>query len=207
MGEVNLMVDIQDECAICLEALSPSDSDLKKIKTLNCNHTFHEECIQQWGEMSNNTAPCPLCRTVFTADDNKNETLVEEFTQITFKNERTFVLWLSGFDCIFSSINLILNNAVIVPQLMFPLINNSIGFYGALKLKPCYLYTYLISWILQFLGMVLNFQENYHTSNTYFVLLVTIIILFDVYVVVTIATLVRKIRIYKKRLQTRINHT
>lgn len=206
MGEIHLMVDNQDECTICLEPLLELESD--KIRTLDCTHKFHEDCIKQWSETSNNNASCPLCRVVFTTDANRtNETLVEEFTQITFKDERNFVLWLSGFNCIFSAIQLMVNSHSRF-TFMFSLINNLYGFYGALKLNTCYLYTYLIFWLFQFVSIVLNIEEmsmnHYERLNALLLVFVTLTIAFDIYIVVTIARLVRKIRNYRLRIRQRI---
>jgi hypothetical protein len=41
-------------CSICLESLNNNSTNT----TLQCYHTFHTDCINQW---NNNT--CPLCRT------------------------------------------------------------------------------------------------------------------------------------------------
>jgi len=42
----------QDEpCSICLEPMKTTSAQL------DCKHTFHEACLQQW-----NTQNCPLCR-------------------------------------------------------------------------------------------------------------------------------------------------
>jgi len=44
-----------DECSICLEKYVKND----KIMNLECNHTFHDNCIKLWLK-NNNT--CPQCR-------------------------------------------------------------------------------------------------------------------------------------------------
>ena len=43
------------ECAICLET---NDNKLKKL--VNCNHVFHESCLNEWLKIN---PICPLCRT------------------------------------------------------------------------------------------------------------------------------------------------
>ena len=43
-------------CAICLG----DETDDGIIKTLLCNHTYHQECIEEWFEKEQS---CPLCRT------------------------------------------------------------------------------------------------------------------------------------------------
>ncbi|XP_053696366.1 E3 ubiquitin-protein ligase KCMF1-like [Sabethes cyaneus] len=46
--------DPDEECPICWDPFSDSDS-----RQLNCKHTFHSECIQQWVDQNNS---CPMCR-------------------------------------------------------------------------------------------------------------------------------------------------
>ena len=45
-----------DNCCICMENLN----DNNNIKILNCGHSFHRNCINQWNR---NHPSCPLCRT------------------------------------------------------------------------------------------------------------------------------------------------
>ena len=58
------MGDINDECAICGEALSFRDQDedpTGEISVLReCGHTFHKYCIERWLSRKNE---CPLCKT------------------------------------------------------------------------------------------------------------------------------------------------
>ena len=45
--------DSQEICAICL-----SDINGKDKYTLECNHTFHTDCIVKWFRSSNGNCPC-----------------------------------------------------------------------------------------------------------------------------------------------------
>jgi len=47
----------KEECCICLDLLS--NSSRGNPVTLQCNHNFHEICIQEWRSENNS---CPLCR-------------------------------------------------------------------------------------------------------------------------------------------------
>lgn len=47
-----------NECAICLEEYKIDD----KIIILNCNHNFHENCIENLIPNENKNSLCPLCR-------------------------------------------------------------------------------------------------------------------------------------------------
>tara|TARA_B100000900_G_scaffold388416_1_gene380442 strand:- start:15878 stop:16249 length:372 start_codon:yes stop_codon:yes gene_type:complete len=46
-----------DECSICLEQYIKND----KIINLNCSHSFHKDCLNEWLK-KNNT--CPQCREI-----------------------------------------------------------------------------------------------------------------------------------------------
>jgi len=46
---------VDDCCSICLEEIR-EDS----VKTFECDHYFHLECLNQWVSKS---ATCPVCRT------------------------------------------------------------------------------------------------------------------------------------------------
>tara|TARA_B100000902_G_C27173972_1_gene845353 strand:+ start:145 stop:774 length:630 start_codon:yes stop_codon:yes gene_type:complete len=51
-----------DVCVICIEKYKDGD----KILSLNCNHSYHKECISPWikKQIENNIKPkCPTCRT------------------------------------------------------------------------------------------------------------------------------------------------
>lgn len=51
----------QDKCVICLEELSPTDTeDQVVVKLKSCNHKFHKECITQCLKSQDT---CPTCRT------------------------------------------------------------------------------------------------------------------------------------------------
>jgi len=41
-------------CPVCLERM---DESVKGILTILCNHSFHSECLQKWGDTT-----CPVCR-------------------------------------------------------------------------------------------------------------------------------------------------
>ena len=47
----------ENPCSICTEPLRPDTS-----RTLPCNHTFHNRCIDRWKRVS---LTCPMCRAPF----------------------------------------------------------------------------------------------------------------------------------------------
>eukprot|EP00906_Rhabdomonas_costata_P025500 RCo036456 len=49
-------------CAICLEDFEPlRGCSRKPTRVLWCGHTFHKECLRNWGSSGRSTAPCPIC--------------------------------------------------------------------------------------------------------------------------------------------------
>ena len=49
-----------EKCSICLNELGAKD------RTLECGHTFHEECIKEWHQ---HQETCPMCRAPATAGE------------------------------------------------------------------------------------------------------------------------------------------
>lgn len=47
--------DISKECSVCLEKIRDGDN----LGTIDCMHTFHYSCINEWGKYKQE---CPLCR-------------------------------------------------------------------------------------------------------------------------------------------------
>jgi len=45
-----------EECLICIENFK----DESYLVKLNCNHTFHKNCIKNW--VCNESNKCPICR-------------------------------------------------------------------------------------------------------------------------------------------------
>ena len=45
-------------CAICCENLEEFD----KVVKLNCNHIYHQDCINKWVKEKNLDPSCPMCR-------------------------------------------------------------------------------------------------------------------------------------------------
>jgi hypothetical protein len=45
----------KDACAVCQSEFQKEE----KVTTLDCDHTFHVSCIEEWGRYK---AQCPMCR-------------------------------------------------------------------------------------------------------------------------------------------------
>lgn len=68
ISDIIKALDINNDimCAICQEDINKSD----KIRRLKCSHLYCDPCISKW--MSKNTT-CPLCKTEFDKNKNKNK--------------------------------------------------------------------------------------------------------------------------------------
>jgi len=53
--KTNLIENSNSDCCICLEPLKKNE----KIAQLECEHTFHKDCIKTWLNLNNT---CPTCR-------------------------------------------------------------------------------------------------------------------------------------------------
>ncbi|KAK7399494.1 hypothetical protein VNO78_10678 [Psophocarpus tetragonolobus] len=51
------------DCRVCLSEFQEGD----KVRNLNCRHTFHKDCLDQW--LQQYYATCPLCRNKVLPDD------------------------------------------------------------------------------------------------------------------------------------------
>ena len=51
------------DCTICLQPLSDQDQPVPVCISLNCQHGFHCECINEW--LNNGKDTCPYCRKPF----------------------------------------------------------------------------------------------------------------------------------------------
>ncbi|KAJ6908058.1 E3 ubiquitin-protein ligase RHA2B [Populus alba x Populus x berolinensis] len=51
------------ECAVCLSQFSEGES----VRKLNCKHTFHKDCLDEW--LRQCLATCPLCRAKVLPDE------------------------------------------------------------------------------------------------------------------------------------------
>jgi hypothetical protein len=57
----NVPLVIEEDCAICQEVLNDGQTPVTTLT--NCNHKFHEQCINQWMNTNQaNAHECPLCR-------------------------------------------------------------------------------------------------------------------------------------------------
>ena len=60
------------ECSICFEDINENDKNI-----LNCNHIYHEKCIEKWFSINHQ---CPLCRK------SKFDKTIKDFEENYYKN-------------------------------------------------------------------------------------------------------------------------
>lgn len=90
---ISTVTPSSDNCMICLDNL-----ENEKIRTLKCDHIFHEACIGKWL----NTAPtCPLCRlqvTDLTPMPRPPEMTLEEILAVPDYNPHPFGIHAQAID-------------------------------------------------------------------------------------------------------------
>ncbi|GBM55571.1 hypothetical protein AVEN_74529-1 [Araneus ventricosus] len=80
------------KCCVCLDA-----TRYRKMKSLPCGHTFHENCINKWLE-THEDEECPLCGKSLeqaSAESEANESNGNDHTcePLNFM-QRLFLLWI-----------------------------------------------------------------------------------------------------------------
>lgn len=62
----------KENCAICIDELT-SEND---VRTLDCNHSFHKSCIDDWISRAYDYYTCPLCMRVYLLRNRSSGTVV-----------------------------------------------------------------------------------------------------------------------------------
>ena len=57
-------MSMEEVCPICLGSLKE-----KETHTINCNHTFHTDCIMNWFRVSNGSCPCCIDNPNFNTNN------------------------------------------------------------------------------------------------------------------------------------------
>ena len=76
------MQNIYAECSICLDTI------IDDRKTLECNHVFHHQCINNWIDESLKFT-CPLCRSGMITLEIKS--ITEEIITLLFENKEIYI--------------------------------------------------------------------------------------------------------------------
>lgn len=59
-------------CSICIDTFKINE----KIRALECCHTFHEKCLDEWISRHTTNYPCPLCMTVYAMPYSRQTTVI-----------------------------------------------------------------------------------------------------------------------------------
>ncbi|CAN4122257.1 unnamed protein product [Withania somnifera] len=89
------------DCAICLCDFEEGD---KGRKIENCNHIFHENCLDKWLMHGKGQATCPLCRSVVVPENmgDVQRKVEDEGLKFGIFEEELALLLLSGLTTGFS---------------------------------------------------------------------------------------------------------
>lgn len=72
---------LNETCAICLDKMSKEQIENMSVKSLNCGHSFHKECIKSWIDKK---IACPICRQQIDLN-NSNNSKNSEFVQAVYR--------------------------------------------------------------------------------------------------------------------------
>lgn len=106
----NLDEPLQD-CSICLTSLHNSEPII-----LECNHTFHKECIDEWIITSHKRInsqlqwECPLCRHVTFENQDDIEDSFYIFSIVKFRTKRCYIKMFTVIDAFLSIIAFLSTN-------------------------------------------------------------------------------------------------
>ena len=178
-----------EQCVICLENMD----DKKRLLLLDCEHTFHKECIDDW---LNNSETCPTCR------QNVNTDMNLALNRYMYKLH--LVQYISIADILTSGVSMLVD----IHGILF--FTAAVwGFFGAFKLNiPC-LIIYSISRIstLSFIGYKLGMYIKDDIKRMYDVIVIMygIVCIFYIYIIYIIYILSRDMHKYKEKVLLLIN--
>lgn len=76
--------DDNTQCSICLETIQQNET----VVTLECQHTFHLQCIERWCSSHNS---CPICRSVIEEHEEQEQSIPNIQTQRIIVNNITTI--------------------------------------------------------------------------------------------------------------------
>lgn len=183
-----------DECAICLEQL-----DINHV-CLECNHSFHKECIDRWVH-SNGNDTCPLCRMSISVH------LEESFNRVAmvkFCRQQEFIKKITMFQgCVGGGLYFILSQNM---WCIIPVLFTIYGYVGAHQLDVNKLNCYLIfigsSILIRLTDIVdMYVQEPYDVNKiSTFVPIQSVFVAFDGIIFYTVSNVISKIKKYKSQI-------
>ena len=198
--------DIEEVCVICLETKHVP------LKTLECGHQFHEECIDDWLEYSKDRT-CPVCRAicVYSVDSPAQSEVLNELAINKFVHKIQFISIVAFIDIIVSFFG-VLNNLTYLS--VIDCIFAIYGYCGTKLLNKKYLTIYGIFRFCTFIwyayaivyGHTLYVMYNHTESQEQLILVIQYFICaFYGYIVYLIAHIVRNVNTFIQELQSLIH--
>jgi len=159
---------MNQHCSICLENIENSD-----ITTLDCNHTFHSDCITQWKKytyskssiqhnMNDFSWECPLCRSSQNENSGEADTCVRDmFILLKFRRYRENIIQITSTHIILNFLFALLFSQ---PFSLIPALVSIYGYVGARSLSlntlTCYMVTCCIWYILAIISCIQAVKHN-----------------------------------------------
>lgn len=184
-----------DECVICLDAMHLS------FRTLECGHTFHEECIGKWARTKGEDWECPLCRhNVGESDDNE---ALQSMALVRFANDRVFVQTITLANAALSLAIFLLSYTPALHVLINLTVNMFVALYGycgASLLSAKMLCMYILLCSLSMCKQLAWVWCRHSELDGSLIVLNSVAIGFQVYISTTVFRMVKTIRKHKSRL-------
>lgn len=207
----------ENNCSICLDELE----DTQKIKKLECNHLFHEKCIEEWAKVSGKTEECVMTWTCPICRENNTEQVIYDnnihyLTLVTFKTNRLFIQIVTFSDFIVAAYMTLSGNFIS----FFYCICSLYGFNGATNFNINHLNSYAYFCFLTFFIRLIElssilYMSTYTNKNTiaiqkilnnhFFMIMFFITTFLQLYMFIIITRMCNDIREYGDRLRYMIN--
>ena len=85
------VIDCSSECSICMENLyTPINGMVQVTKIEQCQHVFHQQCIEHWKAHGGKT--CPICRSVCFEDKEESDSALGLQSSSWFRGTATPLL-------------------------------------------------------------------------------------------------------------------
>lgn len=206
------------ECAICLSPIT----DNEELQTLPCNHSYHDECIEEWVKTSHVATSdneiqwqCPLCRHMYSerCETVESEEMLQVFSTITFRAKRCYIQSFTFADALTSFISFTISDNILY---ILWFICSLYGFCGANNFNVYHLKFYAWTCLFPLTFKMLMFMDIVVTSNeklqlnpvndhTIYFFSLSLSCILQVYLIHCIHTLSHHIIEYERRLLRYMN--
>lgn len=173
-----------EQCVICLENMEGNEN----ILTLECSHTYHKECINDWLDRAQT---CPMCRQKVEPENTIRDLAINRYMR------KLKLVQLVALTDVVTSTSMMFQNAGIVD-----FICSLWGYWGSYRLNINYLILYGISRIVTsgIMGyrLVIYVKNDIQRMYDLYVTIYGIIAVFYMYIVYIIIILSLDMHKYKE---------